>query len=379
MLLPIRRPAASTTRSGWEVDRPALELSYRRGYYAPREKLSSEDRKNEDIQLALGAPGDFDQIPLRLAYESSRLNEDRYRLSVLTNVNIGGVSFQQEGERRQNLLHMVVMVYDENDKYVEGSEKTVELNLSDASYLNMLRHGFTAKTEVAVPAGQYKVKAVVRESNQTKMGSLRQTVTLPLPERKASPSVSTARPEVAETAIPSVPETRARANIVEVELDEEDLLPSFPLAGLESSNLVLSQQVTPLADLSADLQESLLESSDSLIFGDVQIHPPIDDQIDRHHPVTFFYTLYNLKYPEETAGLTAKIQLTDRRGQVSRFPLIALGEGRIQPRGQGWVTVAFNLSFQNVQPGKYKLTVMTRAPAASGQSVGSQATVTVLQ
>ncbi len=362
-----------------EVDRPGVELSYRRGYFAPREKLSLEDRKNEDIQLALGAPGDFDQIPLQLAYESSRIQEDRHRLSVLTNVKIEGVPFQQEGGRRQNRLHLVVMVYDENDEYVEGSEKTVELNLSDSSYLNMLRHGFTAKTEVEVPAGRYKVRAVVRESNQTRMGSLRQTVTLPLPESKASPPASATKSGAEEAVTPFVPEGRAKASIVEVELEEEDLLPSLPLAGLESSHLVLSQQLTPLADLSVDLQESLLENSDSLIFGDVQIHPPIDDQIDRQHPVTFFYTLYNLKYPEESEGMTAKIQLTDRRGRVSRFPLIALGEGRIHPQGQGWVTVAFNLSFKNVQPGRYKLTVMTRAPAAHGQSVGSQTTVTVLQ
>ena len=55
-----------------EVDRPGLELSYRRGYFAPREKLSLEDRKNEDIQIALAAPNEFDQIPLELTYESSK-------------------------------------------------------------------------------------------------------------------------------------------------------------------------------------------------------------------------------------------------------------------------------------------------------------------
>ena len=334
-----------------EVDRPGLELRYRRGYFTPREQLSLEDLKNEDFQLALEAPGDFDQIPLRLAYESSRLGEDRYRLSVLTSIGIGGIRFRDEGRRRRNLIHLVVALYDKNDEHVEGSEKKVELNLSDASYLNMLRHGFTDKTDMEVRAGQYTVKAVVRESNHAKMGSLQQRVTLPFTEGGAR-------------GVTVAEKTPSR---------------SFALAGLESSKLVLSQRHTRLDDLSDDQQQSVLENRDALIFKDVQIHPPVDDQIDRRHPVTFFYTLYNLKYPEESEGMAAKIQLTDENGRVSRFPLVLLGEGKTQPWGQGRMTVAFNLSFKELQPGKYKLTVMTRAPAASGQSVGSRAGVTVLE
>lgn len=334
-----------------EVDRPGLELRYRRGYFAPREQLSLEDLKNEDFQLALEAPGDFDQIPLRLAYESSRLGSNRYRLSVLTSVNIGGIRFWDDGKRRRNLVHLVVALYDQNEKHVKGSEKRVELNLSDASYHSMLRRGFTAKTDMEVPAGRYTVKAVVRESNQSKMGSLRQTVTLPLAGGGAK----------ATTVARKTPS------------------PSFPVAGLESSTLVLTQSLTRLADMSAEQQQSVLEIGDALIFKDIQIHSPDGDRIDRRHPVTFFYTLYNLKYPEESEGMTAKIQLTDEDGRVSRFPLVLLGESKTQPRGERRMTVAFNLSFKEIQPGKYKLTVMTRAPAAGGQSVGSRATVTVLE
>ena len=50
-----------------KVNRPHLELRYRRGYFAPREKISTDELKNKDFQLALEAPGDFDQIPLQLA------------------------------------------------------------------------------------------------------------------------------------------------------------------------------------------------------------------------------------------------------------------------------------------------------------------------
>ena len=362
-----------------EVDRPALELSYRRGYYAPREVLSLEDRKNEDIQLALSAPGNFDEIPLQLDYRSSPTQDDRHRLSVFTNVGIEGVSFRQEGERRQNLLHLVLMVYDRGGQRVEGSQKTIELNLSESSYRTMLRRGFTTRTELEVPAGLYNVKAVVRESHRTRMGSLDETVTLPIPRSARVSPQSPADTGVAEAAPPALSEEFVRSESVEPTLADEDPDPSLPAGGLESSHLVLTQQLTPLADLSADLQASLLEGGEALIFGDVQIHLPLDDRIDRQYPVTFFYTLYNLIYPQESQGMTAKIQLTDRWGKVSRFPLITLSEGQIEPLEEGAVNVAFNLSFKNVEPGQYKLTLMTRAPGASGQSVGARTTVTVLQ
>ncbi len=362
-----------------EVDRPALELSYRRGYYAPREVLSPEERRNEDIQLALAAPGNFDHIPLKLDYRSSTARDDRHRLTIFTNVKIDGVSFRQEGERRRNLLHLVLMVYDQDGQRVDGSQQTIELNLGESSYRSMLQRGFTTKAEMEVPAGLYNVKAVVRESHQTRMGSLHETVTLPVPESAPAAPPSPSDLGVAEAAAPALPEELVPSESVGPTPADEDPDPSLPAGGLESSQLVLTQQLTPLANLSAELQASLLEGGEAMIFGDIQIHPPLDDQIDRQYPVTFFYTLFNLMYPQESQGMTAKIQLTDRWGKVSRFPLITLSEGQVEPLEEGAVNVAFNLSFKNVEPGQYKLTLMTRAPGASGQSVGARTTVTVLQ
>ena len=334
-----------------EVARPGLELSYRRGYFAPREELSQEERKNEDFQLALEVPGRFDRIPLELDFRSSPLKEDRHRLSVFTKVNVAAIPFHHQKGRRTNLLNLVVAVYDEKSAHVDGSEQKVELSLSESSYRSMLQRGFIAKTEVEIPAGQYTVKAVVRESNQARMGSVQQAFGIPVPEAGADGrSLAVASP-----ALPAPP------------------------AGLESGPLVLSQQLTPLADLSADQQQGLLASSAPLIFRDVQVQPLAADPIDRRQPVTFFYRLHNLQHPRESREMTARVQLTDESGRVSRFPLISLGEGMTQSWGQGTVTVVFNLSFKSVQPGKYRLTVMTRAPGAGGQSVIARSALTVAE
>ena len=133
----------------------------------------------------------------------------------------------------------------------------------------MLRDGFTSKTDMELAAGQYRVKAIVREGNQTRMGSLEERVELPLPERKASLPDSMAKAEVVEVDKLSVPESATVATSARAATEERDLTASLVSEGLESSNLVLSQQFTSLADLSPDLRKSLLEDSDSLIFKDV--------------------------------------------------------------------------------------------------------------
>ncbi len=376
---PDPEPSGKYHRIKVEVDRLGLTLRNRKGYFAPRERPSLENSRNEDLQLALEAPVDFNQIPVQLDYESSGLEEDRYRLSVLTHVKIEGVQFLHQEGKHRNLLHLVTMVYDENDEHVEGSEQKVELNLTESSYLTMLDHGFTSKTEVELPAGRYRIKAIVREDNQAKMGSLEETVEIPIPGRTVSPPSSAAKAEVVEAAKPSVPESGAGARSAQADFAEEELVPSpFP-DGLEGSNLVLSQQLIPLADLSGDEQQSLLEDGDSLIFKDVVILPPMDDQIDRHYPVTFCYRLYNLTYPNGTEGMTAQIQLADESGRVSRFPLVRLEKGRTQSRRSGTVDVGFNLSFKDVQPGRYKLTLLTRAPAAGRQAVSFETTIMVVE
>jgi VWFA-related protein len=162
-----------------EVSRPGLQISYRKGYYAPKEQITFERRKKEDILEALQAPGNLNEIPIQLSYNYFQLDDARYQIALLTKVNIQGLQFVEEDSRHKNLFHLVVVAFDEHDSYVDGLEKSMELNLTDPSYAAMLSYGFTSKVDIKVPPGRYKIKAVVREANRTKMGSVRKTIEVP--------------------------------------------------------------------------------------------------------------------------------------------------------------------------------------------------------
>lgn len=162
-----------------EVSRPGVDVTYRKGYYEPKEEISYESRKKEDIQEAMWAPGNVNQIPIQLSHNFYQLDDNRYQLSLLTRVDLRRVKFLHEDERHQNLVNLVLMVLDEKDHYVDGLQKNVEFSLTDAGYDHLVNYGMTAKMEVAVLPGRYKVKTVVREGVQTKMGALTRIIEVP--------------------------------------------------------------------------------------------------------------------------------------------------------------------------------------------------------
>jgi len=139
---------------------------------------------------------------------------------------------------------------------------------------------------------------------------------------------------------------------------------------LVPSSLVVSQQLSKLPELIQNLQARLLDETDPLVYKGFQIAVDTDNQINRQYPMAIFYKLYNLKGKEPNKALSAKIQLTDDKGQVSSFPVIPLEESAVAT-GPGEVAIALNFPVKDLAPGKYRLTVETSDPATN-QSVTSQ-------
>ena len=177
--MPSQKADGRYRRIRLEVSRPGLEVSYRKGYYAPKEEMTFERRKKEDILEALRAPGNLNEIPINLAYNYYQEDDSRYGVSFLTNISIRGLSFLDEEARRKNLISMVLVAFDENDRYIDGVEKSIDLRLLETSYAMLLDQGLTSRVELRLPFGRYKIKAVVRESTQGKMGSIAKAIEIP--------------------------------------------------------------------------------------------------------------------------------------------------------------------------------------------------------
>ena len=162
-----------------EINRPGLQVSYRKGYFTPKEELTFENRKKEDIIDAINAPGNMNEIPMTLSYNYSQEDDFTYAVSFITNVNIRGLQFLEEESRRKNQISLFLVAYDETDRYVSGLEKSIDFQLLESSYTDLRDRGLTSRVELKLPLGRYKIKAVVRESVQGKMGSVAKSVEIP--------------------------------------------------------------------------------------------------------------------------------------------------------------------------------------------------------
>jgi VWFA-related protein len=176
---PSQKADGSYHRIKVEVSRPGLEISYRKGYYTPREEMTFERRKREDIIDALQAPGNLNEIPVTLSYNCYRNDSSTYGVSFLTNVDIRKVHFLDEDARRKNLISLVLAAYDDHGKFIDGLEKTIDLKLLESSYAGVLKQGLSSRVELKLPFGRYKIKTVVRESVQGKIGSLTKAIEVP--------------------------------------------------------------------------------------------------------------------------------------------------------------------------------------------------------
>ena len=159
--------------------RPGLKISYRKGYYIPKEELTYENTKREDIIEALKAPGNMNEIPMALSYNYFQEEAGTYVASFVSRVNIGGIRFPKEEDRLKNQVSLVLAAFDENDRFINGLEKVIDFQLMDGSYVGLRDRGLSSKVELKLPPGRYKIKAVVREGNQGKMGSITKIVEIP--------------------------------------------------------------------------------------------------------------------------------------------------------------------------------------------------------
>src|SRR5262245_63242867 len=151
-------------------------------------------------------------------------------------------------------------------------------------------------------------------------------------------------------------------------------VPPMP-AGLASSSLVVSQEMTQLPDLIKNMQTKLLDEADPLIYKGIQILPPVGNAVRRENPIAVFYKLYNLAGSDAGRSLTANVQIIDEKGQVSALPSMDL-EDAAYPTGPSEAAIGFNLPLKDLAPGKYQLKVET-VDKAKNQSITSQAEMVV--
>ena len=183
-LLSYASPAQDGTRDyhkiKLEVSRPGLKLKYRKGYYGGQKReLGSGPQIKRDVLEAMQACVGRNEIPLKISYDVLKLDLSSYEVSVVSTVGLKGLPIETEENRMKNLIKLYVVIYDENNHYVDGMEKEMEMNMTNPNYQALLQQGLTSQSEFTVPSGRYTVRVAIRESIGSKAAFVEKTLQVP--------------------------------------------------------------------------------------------------------------------------------------------------------------------------------------------------------
>lgn len=168
-----------TLKNGASVNRANLKVDARRGYWAPNHSISPAEEAKEEIEDAVFSREEMLDIPVKLHTEFFKQSEAKAELTVETRVDLKALKFRKADDRNRDTLTVVTGLFDQNGRYMKGTERTLDMQLRDQTLEAGRNSGLTLKESFDVPPGRYVVRVVVRDTEGRAMAAQNQGVEIP--------------------------------------------------------------------------------------------------------------------------------------------------------------------------------------------------------
>jgi VWFA-related protein len=295
-----------------------VTLKYRPGYQdrRPVDALASS-RQEQRLLTALATPGAATQLPVVFRPLYFYLNPRGARVFIAARVRMEKTAFRKKGEQIGTDLNIMGAAYAEDGSIAARFSQTLPVSFDKEREPEFRKGSLAYRNYFKLRPGKYRLKlAVSDESNN--LGSIEQSLEVP----------------------------------------------AFPDQGFAGSSIVIAEQTSQLPDLIRNLQTQLLEESDPLLYQGVQIEPSVENRLRAGSVnLPLMFRLYNLPCPPDRCDLEAKVRLLGETGKEYALDPISL-KSALSAVGDMEAAVVLSLSFQDVQPGKYRLLIETSETAS---------------
>src|SRR5215813_2775399 len=161
-----------------KVNRPGINLEFRKGYYAPKDyKHFNAEDKERQLTDELGAEMSSTDVAVYMAAAYFRLDESRFYIPVSLVVPGSQIPFTKGGDKDKATLDVIGEVLDELKRPVSSVRETVKLALDSSQQVQRKNVQYT--TGFILTPGKYHFKFVVRENEGGKIGSFETDFTVP--------------------------------------------------------------------------------------------------------------------------------------------------------------------------------------------------------
>jgi len=162
------------------IDRPGAKVYTRSGYFARADELGSEPKTKEDAILRAVksslAKREIDVTGM-LQYRFLQTGGD---IDINILIDAHNITFKQEPDGRYHASFDVVgFLVNALGKSANGFSQTIGVAYSPEQYELARRFGISYTAHAAVPSGVYQLRAVVRDADSGRLGSMSQFVEVP--------------------------------------------------------------------------------------------------------------------------------------------------------------------------------------------------------
>ncbi|MFI5117903.1 MAG: VWA domain-containing protein [Terriglobales bacterium] len=141
------------------------DIQARNGYFAPKKAINAAEQARRDVEEAVFSQEQWRDIPVQLHTEFFKLSEQDATLSVLVRLDARPLHFHKVDGRNRNDVTVISALFDHNGRFINGTEKVLEMRLKDETLGSKLISGLTVRTSFDVKPGSYLVRLVVCDDN----------------------------------------------------------------------------------------------------------------------------------------------------------------------------------------------------------------------
>lgn len=165
-------------------ERKGMTVQARRGYFAsqqgskgdnagdqanqsPAPPISREDEAwHAKVQELLLAKSETAELSVDLNSTISADSSEKRTLNVSAHVDTRTLRFDRDADRNTNTVIAVVGVFDSTDHLLQAQQRQAKISATDDELKAVAKKGIDFAFEFQLPAGSYRIRAVVTESRQ---------------------------------------------------------------------------------------------------------------------------------------------------------------------------------------------------------------------
>lgn len=158
------------------AERKGLSVTARRGYFAPTKTLDAGAQADQEVQDAVFSRDEVRELPVEVSTQFYQLDPRTASLAVRVHLDASALTFRKDGDRNNDDLTFVTVIFDRDGNYVDGHRKRMQLRLTASGLAKVLKDGVGIREEFHLATGSYSVREVVRDSELGALSAMNTSV-----------------------------------------------------------------------------------------------------------------------------------------------------------------------------------------------------------